>query len=127
MIFDGLKEQIDKAKRLVASWPAWKQNILAHNSRPSLSSPRPVVDNQGTGAESKYRCGACRYWVKLKSEDEYGECRALEFDERSGGLKSLERTTKPLAVVVDGSGYYAALRSRAEFGCTEWKAKENDA
>ena len=31
-----LRRQIDKATRLVETWPTWKQNILAHSSRPSV-------------------------------------------------------------------------------------------
>lgn len=41
-----LRHQIDKATRLVDAWPAWKQNILIYSSRPSVSSPRPPVNNQ---------------------------------------------------------------------------------
>ena len=43
-----LRLQIDKATRLIETWPAWKQNILAHSSRPSVSSPRPPVNNQAS-------------------------------------------------------------------------------
>ena len=39
-----LQEQIERASKIVALWPVWKQNILLHSSRPKNSVPRlPVI------------------------------------------------------------------------------------
>ena len=55
MTRNELREQVAKANRLVATWPAWKQNILAHSSQPSVSSPRPPVDNQAGQSDPRAR------------------------------------------------------------------------
>lgn len=41
-----LREKIDRANKLVESWPAWKRNILINSSKPSVSVPRPPVNNR---------------------------------------------------------------------------------
>ncbi len=49
------REQFAIATALVASWPAWKQNILENSSKPTVSVPRIPVDNQRVCAESENR------------------------------------------------------------------------
>ncbi len=51
MTASELRLQIDKATRLIETWPAWKQNILAHSSQPSVSAPRPPVNNQASQSQ----------------------------------------------------------------------------
>lgn len=46
----------------------------------------------------------------------YGECGAVEM-----GPAPIDEM--PAAVVLDGSQYFAALFTRAEFGCTLWGAR----
>ena len=41
-------QQIAKANILIATWPNWKQNILVHSSKPTVSTPRTPVNNQTT-------------------------------------------------------------------------------
>lgn len=40
-----IRRAIDGATKLVASWPAWKQNALADSARPMFDRPRPPVIN----------------------------------------------------------------------------------
>ena len=53
-----LTQQIDKATKLVNTWPSWKQNILAHSSQPSVSAPRPPVNNQESRSQSQSEKGS---------------------------------------------------------------------
>jgi len=39
------RAQLARATALVATWPAWKRNILEQSSRPTVSVPRTPVDN----------------------------------------------------------------------------------
>lgn len=36
-------EQLKIAAEIVASWPAWKQNILENSAKPFVDKPRPPV------------------------------------------------------------------------------------
>ncbi|QDU98477.1 hypothetical protein [Lignipirellula cremea] len=45
MTHDEIRKQIEYATKVVETWPAWKQNILAHSSSPAISQPREPVDN----------------------------------------------------------------------------------
>lgn len=62
-------------------------------------------------------CGQCKYFGKSAHiSDEFHECSWLE-------SKDGEVNDKARAVPVDGSGYYAALRVRSDFGCVDWVEK----
>lgn len=76
-------------------------------------------------------CGTCKHFgppvdnYSLRADDDEGEpskyhaCQVVKFFARPGN-----RDPKPEApaVVVDGSGYYAALCVKEEFGCNQWAA-----
>lgn len=49
----ALREQIDKAAKLVETWPSWKRNILAQSSQPTVPTPRPQVNNQTSSAQQR--------------------------------------------------------------------------
>jgi hypothetical protein len=92
-------------------------------------------------------CGSCRYWGKLDDEDNgrFRQCRAVIHDKNSA--IALEEWDDPLeerdwlpeakrqelialrnmskAVVKDGSGYFAALKCREDFGCILWEGKSS--
>jgi len=55
-----LRQQIDKATNLVNTWPGWKRNILAHSSQPSVSAPRPPVNNETGQSQSQSEKGSER-------------------------------------------------------------------
>jgi hypothetical protein len=55
MTKNELREQIARASKLIETWPAWKQNVLVLSSRPSVSSPRPPVDNRAVRDDSRAR------------------------------------------------------------------------
>lgn len=76
-------------------------------------------------------CGTCKYFgPELTGMDE-------DLDEQPSGFHAcelikhgnkgyMEFATPPQlgrAYVADGSGYFAALRVRSDFGCVEWEAK----
>ena len=50
-----IKKQIENAKAIVASWPEWKQNILAYSASASRQTPRtPVIKvNAGKAATTQ--------------------------------------------------------------------------
>ena len=72
-------------------------------------------------------CGKCKHWGSPEeTHEEYRSCRAIVHDEGSftsgdGKYQDVPTTTEfratHPAVVVDGSGFFAALRSRADFAC----------
>lgn len=87
-------------------------------------------------------CGTFRYWGApteghdpRPSEKDFRPCRAvihdqenmsdddaLDYcidDERKAELSAIRAATK--AVVIDGSGYFAALKTQDSFGCTLWQ------
>lgn len=55
-------------------------------------------------------------WRQAKEEIKaWGECTAI--------LKKEDADDNAIAQLSDGSGYYAALATKAEFGCTLWQSK----
>ena len=71
-------------------------------------------------------CGNCKYLGKQVNMDvawfedtstTYFECGLIKHD------KKWEYLPKAGAVVVDGSGYSAALCVEEDFGCNRWEAK----
>lgn len=46
MTREELQQQIQNATKLVESWPQWKRNILIQNAQPTVSTPRPPINNQ---------------------------------------------------------------------------------
>jgi hypothetical protein len=77
-------------------------------------------------------CGTCKYFgAQRKSMAEgaderryipapYKACGFMEMEWTYGDTPS---TNGPIAFVVDGSGFYAALCVSEEFGCNEWAVK----
>lgn len=39
-------EHLEYAAKVVATWPAWKRNILGYSSQPTRKEPRQPVDNR---------------------------------------------------------------------------------
>ena len=93
-------------------------------------------------------CGTCAYWgvgntQRDREEDTiYRPCGAVVHDEHSYARprydgpheddelygrpaeEEIAAIRKHLAVVQDGSGFYAALKVREDFGCVLWKADD---
>jgi hypothetical protein len=42
---EQFREHLKRAAAMVATWPAWKQNILKHSGEPMSETPREPVDN----------------------------------------------------------------------------------
>ena len=87
------------------------------------------------------RCGQCRFWgEKDDANQEWRQCQAVPHDEdgatdkRPFNGKGIEPSypdaqgakemRENLAVVQDGSGYFAALKCRADFGCVLFEDKQ---
>jgi hypothetical protein len=73
-------------------------------------------------------CGTCKHFGDPVTDDDpvnyvptgYHICRLITEHEHMS-----ERTaTSPPALVVDASGYYAALCITEEFGCNQWAEKQ---
>ncbi len=88
-------------------------------------------------------CGGCKYWGDKKDTgEEFRKCVAVIHDERSYAntdiyddpddeewideeiRAEIKAVRAHRAVVVDGSGYYAALKCKADFGCVLWVQSE---
>jgi hypothetical protein len=46
MTLEEMRQQIEDARKVVNTWPEWKQNILIHSAQPTVSTPREPVNNQ---------------------------------------------------------------------------------
>ena len=83
-------------------------------------------------------CGTCRHWGDEGSVERFRTCEAVIHDVDgkhaslaldsgweldAAELAEIEAMRKHLAVVVDGSGYHAALKCREDFGCRLWQDK----
>jgi hypothetical protein len=95
-------------------------------------------------------CGSCAHWGDKNKPDEdpmFRACQAVVHDKEwatgkdghqnqaeeddfdferdvAADIKAeIKAVRKHLAVVQDGSGFYAALKVREDFGCVLWKAK----
>ena len=76
------------------------------------------------------RCVSCRHWEPEEPEHnnpEVRRCRrvypwhdATQWDENYEARQLTVDRSGDLAFAQDGSGYYACLLTRAEFGCVQW-------
>jgi hypothetical protein len=70
-------------------------------------------------------CGTCKHWKRVDAEStdiedpRYGQCEAIPRAEYEWDEDLDIHVVKGdwQAVAVDGSGYFAALRTRESFGC----------
>ena len=44
--FDPFRRAMERASKIVASWPLWKQNILVDSGSPTVRVPRTPVNNK---------------------------------------------------------------------------------
>lgn len=72
-------------------------------------------------------CGDCKFWGGERDVpgDDFRECTAVVhsgdcWDTQS--INIMDRDPDATAVVVDGSGYFAALKTKDDFGCVLFKA-----
>jgi hypothetical protein len=90
------------------------------------------------------RCGNCKFWgSSCDGNETYRQCLAVIHDKRSFTSSLFDwdaenpdhddiETTDGIrdarskkAVVKDGSGYFAALRCRSDFGCVLFERKDD--
>lgn len=66
-------------------------------------------------------CGTCKYFGAAVRDDKaptgYHVCGWIKHYENNYG----DETPTADAVVIDGSGYFAALCVKEEFGCNKWE------
>ena len=65
-------------------------------------------------------CGECKFWGDKDENNQYRQCRAIKHVEFSDENEDYS------AFVVDGSGYFAALKCRSDFGCNLFQLKVRD-
>lgn len=86
---------------------------------------------------SSNHCGTCRFWTKTNRDESYyfnlrpcGAVKQREDIEMAKGDDGDEvrdedgnetPVVRPRAMAVDGSGYFAALRTAEDFGCVLWE------
>lgn len=90
-------------------------------------------------------CGNCKFWGKEKDVGEFRQCQAIihdkkslaynhwqwededefEFDTPEEKQKKLDFRAVNKAIVEDGSGYYAAIKTKEDFGCVLFEEKIN--
>ena len=64
-------------------------------------------------------CRDCEWWDPLDDDtDPFGVCWL------AASIDGHARESASLAYAIDGEGYAAALRTRAEFGCVQFEARE---
>ena len=101
---------------------------MFHVERPNIK--RLTGERRGYSEETmnlSNTCGTCRFFGILRDAedpdslrsvpDTYALCGRIKHDERYSGLPG-ER-----ALLVDGSGYWAALCVMSDFGCNLWEQK----
>ncbi len=66
-------------------------------------------------------CGNCKYWGSVKDNHELED----ETYKPCGVIQMVSKNPTALAVVQDGSNYYAALKTKEDFGCNLHQLKEN--
>lgn len=64
------------------------------------------------------RCGTCKHW----RGEEFRGWRQCQRIEHYTGYPAIDPTER--AIVVDGSGYLAALRCKTDFGCVYHEPRE---
>jgi hypothetical protein len=62
------------------------------------------------------KCETCVFWTKVSSAG-VGTCSAVDYCE--------EASCEAIAYVIDGSDYWAALQTRALFGCILHRPKDD--
>lgn len=82
------------------------------------------------------RCGTCKFWGSDPQDDEIREgnpglwarvrpCAGVLHDQEASGPYPYALVAERRAGVIDGSGYYASLRTREDFGCVLWEGNES--
>lgn len=82
------------------------------------------------------RCGDCKFWGRKGEDGKFRSCTGVIHDESSihdeevgdwmdeEYKESVIRINALPAVVVDGSGYFAALKTKEDFGCVLFERRE---
>jgi hypothetical protein len=110
-----------------------------------------VVNNGSSSSSSNpVNCGTCKYWGEkyreyreYREEEIFRKCTRIEhdkdnkssldefdydFDEDGSKQRTIDEVKEyrktHVACVKDGSGYYAAIKCAADFGCILWEKKD---
>lgn len=73
------------------------------------------------------KCISCKFWTPPEEDDnDIGTCKAVvhETKYRSYDFDEEDVFDIPVAFVVDGSGYFAALKTKGDFCCCLYMDKE---
>lgn len=77
---------------------------------------------------SEPRCGTCKHW-QAGDEPEYpdwGTCGRIEMYEPYSYQRGKSQRAEEIALAVDGSGFIAIVRCKAEFGCVLHEEKTDE-
>jgi len=74
------------------------------------------------------RCGTCKHWGTGDSREyidkRYRFCAGVDVNDGCSGCSSGSvNAGDDLAMAVDNSGFWAALKCREDFGCVLWEQK----
>jgi hypothetical protein len=83
------------------------------------------------------RCGTCKFWGSDPEDDEIRKenpslwarvrpCAGVRHDSGDSGPYPHDLRGSTRADVLDGSGYYASLRTREDFGCVLWEKRGDE-
>lgn len=61
---DEFQKHLNDARKIVESWPKWKQNILKHSASPTVSAPREPVCNYNLEQQRIQKLEAENYRMK---------------------------------------------------------------
>lgn len=86
-------------------------------------------------------CGNCKFWGEPDDVNEFRQCQAIPHDIHcihnedkdfenfswldEEGKEEYRKIKRNKAVVTDGSGYFAAIKTKEDFGCVLFEEKKN--
>jgi hypothetical protein len=83
--------------------------------------------------QNKMTCSTCAYWEtiktnpenwRLESQPDFGICRKIRLHRQALYQEEKMIPAEIFAFLEDGENYYAALRTKPTFSCTEYVTKE---
>lgn len=117
-------------------YPPWEQ--APANCECQTRGKAPEMTETSQLQPHARRCGTCKFWGSDPADDDIRECdpalwarvrpcAGVKHDADDSGPYPHDLHGSTRAEVVDGSGYYASLRTREDFGCVLWEKQDAEA